>query len=351
MRRALALAARGAGLTSPNPMVGALVVARGRVVGEGYHHAAGLAHAEVEALDAAGPRARDATLYVTLEPCAHHGRTPPCTDKIIASGVTRVVAAMSDPDPRVEGRGFAALRRAGIEVVKDILAPEAERLNEGFVTRVRLGRPFVLLKLAMTLDGRVSVPGQRYLVGAPALRYVHRLRARADAVLVGVGTVLADDPKLTVRGVRGRDPLRIVLDTDARTPTASNVVTAPDPERTVVIVGDGADGRRTDALATAGVTVVAVPRATDGHLDLAAALGCLAARGINSVLAEGGPHVATALLRSALADELLMILPPLLGGPGPQAFGELGAAATLERITVRRLGSDLAIRAQLRRAS
>lgn len=349
MRRALALAARATGTTSPNPTVGAVVVRDGEVVGEGYHRAAGSTHAEVEALDQAGAAARGATLYVTLEPCVHHGRTPPCTETVIASGISRVVAAIRDPDPRVDGRGFAALRAAGIAVDENVVAAEAKRLNEGFLTRVHLGRPFVLLKLAMTLDGRVAVPGRRYLTGAPAQRFVHRLRARTDAVLIGVGTVLADDPKLTVRAVRGRDPLRVILDTDARTSTTSNVVAGADPRRTLIFVGEDADRARTDALAATGAGVVQLPRSEDGHVDLAAALRCLAARGVNTVLAEGGPGVATALLRGRLADRLLMILVPILGGPGPRALGELGTVDTPGRVTVRRLGNDLAISADLGR--
>jgi len=333
-------------------MVGAvLVVGHGQVIGEGHHRAAGSAHAETEALERAGAAARGATLYVTLEPCVHHGRTPPCTDRVIASGISRVVAAMRDPDPRVDGRGVAALRAAGIAVEENVLAAEAERLNEGFSTRVRLGRPFVLLKLAMTLDGRVALSGRRYLAGAPALRFVHRSRARMDAVLVGVGTVLADDPELTVRLVRGRDPLRVILDTNARTPASSHVVSGPDPARTIIVVADDADPARTDALCARGVSIVRLPRGADGHVDLAAALGCLAARGVNSVLVEGGPGVATALLRDRLVDRLLTIQTPLVGGSGPRAFGELGPVQTAGRVTVRRLGDDIAISADLGPAS
>lgn len=350
MRRAFALAARGAGRTSPNPLVGAVVVRAGEIVGEGHHRAAGSAHAEIEALDQAGPSARGATLYVALEPCAHHGRTPPCADRVIAAGITRVVAAMPDPDPRVDGRGFAALRAAGIAVVEPFLRPDAERLNEAFLTRVRTGRPFVLLKLATTLDGRVAVPGRRYLTGPEALRYVHRLRAQLDAVLIGVGTVLADDPELTVRDVRGRDPVRIILDTTARTPTTSKVVAGPHPERTIIVVGDDADAARTDALSARGVRVVRSPRSDDGRIDLAEALRRLAAQGLNSVLAEGGPQVGTALLRSRLVDRLLLIIAPLVGGSGARALGDLDAIELPTALSVRRLREDVAISAELRRA-
>ncbi|MBI2324905.1 MAG: bifunctional diaminohydroxyphosphoribosylaminopyrimidine deaminase/5-amino-6-(5-phosphoribosylamino)uracil reductase RibD, partial [Chloroflexi bacterium] len=217
MRRALRQAARAAGRTAPNPMVGALVVKDGQVAGEGFHQRAGAPHGEAVAIARAGEKARGATLYLNLEPCAHQGRTPPCVDAVIASGISRVVAAMRDPDPRIDGRGFGALRGAGVEVESGVLEAEARRLNEGFISRVTRGRPFVLLKLATTLDGRVAVAGRRYLSGKSALKEVHRIRDRVDAVMVGVGTVLADDPELTVREVRGRDPLRVVLDAEART--------------------------------------------------------------------------------------------------------------------------------------
>ncbi|MEK7285394.1 MAG: bifunctional diaminohydroxyphosphoribosylaminopyrimidine deaminase/5-amino-6-(5-phosphoribosylamino)uracil reductase RibD, partial [Chloroflexota bacterium] len=306
MRRALRLAARAAGRTSPNPLVGAVVVKDGRIVGEGSHKAAGEPHAEAVALEKAGEEARGGTLYLTLEPCTHHGRTPPCADAVIASGVARVVAAMRDPDPRVDGRGFRALRAAGIEVEQGVLEDEAARLNEGFVTRVREGRPFVLVKLAVTVDGRVAVPGRRYLVGKQALREVHKLRDRYDAVLVGIGTVLADDPELTVREVRGRDPLLVVLDADARTPPTAKVVRAKDPQRTIVFVARDAEQRRVKRLRDAGVLVATLPRAPDGDgLDVAAALRWLGERGVNTVLSEAGPRVAGSLLRAGLAGRLL----------------------------------------------
>jgi len=251
----------------------------------------------------------------------------------------------------VNGRGFDTLRAAGIQVEDGVLAREAEQLNEGYLTRVRQGRPFVTLKLALTLDGRVGVPGRRYLVDQPALRFVHRLRARIDAVMVGIGTVLVDDPELTVRAVRGRDPLRVILDSDARTPVASRVVRRRDPERTVIFAGEDADPGRVAALSATGVDVVRVPRGADGHVDAAAALRHLAGRGVNSVLSEGGPRVGTALLRQALADRLLLIVTPLIGGTGPRGFGDLEPLQELRHLAVRRLGRDLAITAELGRAS
>ncbi len=275
MRRALRLAARAAGRTSPNPLVGAVIVKGDEIVGEGFHKAAGEPHAEVNALRAADGRARGATLYTTLEPCAHTGRTPPCVNAIREAGIARVVSALRDPDPRTDGKGFRALRAADIAVTPGVLENEAKRLNEGFISRVTRGRPFVLVKLATTVDGRVAVKGRRYLSGKTAQKEVHRLRDRYDAVLVGSGTVLADDPQLTVREVKGRDPLRVVVDTDARTPPTAKVVRAKDPQRTLIFVARDADMRRVSRLRDAGVLVTTLPR-SDGGLDLAAVLRWLA---------------------------------------------------------------------------
>ena len=346
MRRALRLAARAAGRTSPNPMVGSVVVSDGTIVGEGFHHAAGEPHAEVNALAGAAGKSRGATLYTTLEPCAHHGRTPPCVDAIVAAGVSRVVAAMRDPDPRTDGKGFRQLKAAGIEVEQGVLEAEALRLNEGFVSRVRRGRPFVLVKLATTLDGRVNAAGRRYLVGKRALREVHRLRDRSDAVLVGIGTVLADDPALTVREVRGRDPLRVIVDTEARTPPTAKIVRAKDPQRTVLFVARDADARRTNKLREAGVLLTTLPR-SDGGLDLGAAMRWLGDHGVNTVLSEAGPRVAGSLVRAGLADRLMIITAPIAGGEGPPALAGVSGAADLRHIRVRRFGDDVAIEGDL----
>jgi diaminohydroxyphosphoribosylaminopyrimidine deaminase/5-amino-6-(5-phosphoribosylamino)uracil reductase len=342
MRRALRLAARAAGRTSPNPLVGAVVVQDDRVVGEGYHHAAGEPHAEVNAIRKAGAAARGATLYTNLEPCAHTGRTPPCVDAVKQAGIARVVAAMKDPDPRTNGKGFRALRDAGVAVEDGVLREEAMRLNEGFISRVTRGRPFVLVKLATTFDGRVAVPGRRYLSGKPAQREVHRLRDRFDAVMVGIGTVLADDPALTVREVKGRDPLRVIIDTEARTPLQAKVVRAQDPQRTVIFVARDAELRRTNRLRDAGVLLATLPRA-DGGLDLGAALRWLGERGVNTLLSEGGPRVAGSLVRGGLADRLLLLVSPLAGGDGPPALSGVGAPSALRDLRVRRLGDDIAM--------
>lgn len=347
MRRALRLAAKAAGRTAPNPMVGAVVVRDGEVVGEGWHPRAGEPHAERIALDRSGDRARGATLYTTLEPCAHQGRTPPCTDAVIASAVARVVTAMRDPDPRTDGKGARAIRAAGIEYETGVLEAEARRLNEGFISRVTRGRPFVILKLATTLDGRAAVAGRRYLSGKAALKEVHRMRDRADAVMVGVGTVLADDPELTVREVRGRDPLRVVLDADARTPVSAKVVRSGDPQRTIVFVARDADQRRVGRLREAKALVATLPRAEPDGLDAAACLRWLAERGVNTVLSEGGPRVAASLLREKLVDRLAFVVAPLVGGDGPLAIDGLAAATPLGGMRSRRLGDDVLLEADL----
>ena len=346
MRRALRLAARATGRTSPNPLVGTVIVQNGEVVGEGFHKAAGEPHAEVNAIRKARERARGATLYTTLEPCAHIGRTPPCVDAIREAGIVRVVSALRDPDPRTDGKGFRALRAAGIDMTLGVLEAEARRLNEGFISRVTRGRPFVLVKLATTLDGRVSVKGRRYLSGKPALKEVHRLRDRYDAVLVGSGTVFADDPALTVREVKGRDPLRVIVDTDAKTPPTSKVVRARDPQRTIVFVARDADVRRVKRLRDAGVLVTSLPRTTDG-LDLAAVLRWLADQGVNTVMSEAGPKIASRLVAAGLADRLMLIQAPVAGGDGPSALDGLGKVVDLRSLRVRRLGEDVAMEGEL----
>jgi diaminohydroxyphosphoribosylaminopyrimidine deaminase/5-amino-6-(5-phosphoribosylamino)uracil reductase len=346
MRRALRLAARATGRTSPNPLVGAVIVQGGEVVGEGFHKAAGEAHAEVVALRKAQARARGATLYTTLEPCAHQGRTPPCVDAIREAGVTRVVAAMRDPDPRTDGKGFRLLRAAAIEVTQGVLEAESRRLNEGFITRAGRGRPFVLVKLATTLDGRVAVKGRRYLSGKAALKEVHRLRDRYDAVLVGIGTVLADDPALTVREVKGRDPLRVIVDTDARTPPQAKVVRAKDPQRTVIFVARDADTRRTNRLREAGVSITTLPR-TEHGIDLALVLRWLADHGVNTVLSESGPKIAGALVASGLADRLMVITSPIAGGDGPTALDGIAKTVDLRALRVRRLGVDVVLEGEI----
>ena len=314
MARALQLAERGLCTTDPNPRVGCVLAQGDRVVGEGWHRRAGEPHAEVLALRAAGAEARGATAYVSLEPCSHHGRTPPCADALLAAGVARVVAAVADPNPLVAGCGLERLRQAGVSVAEGLLAGQARALNAGFIRRVAGGRPLVRVKLAASLDGRTAMASgeSRWITGAPARRDVHRLRARSSAVLTGVGTVLADDPRLTVRDFDGpfATPLRVVLDPRLRTPAGAAVLAGGEP--TLVLHRPDVDPA---VLGGTGAALQAVQPAPLG-LDLAAVLAALAAREVNEVLVEAGATLAGAFMTAGLADELWLYLAPHLMGEG-----------------------------------
>ncbi|MDI6871852.1 MAG: bifunctional diaminohydroxyphosphoribosylaminopyrimidine deaminase/5-amino-6-(5-phosphoribosylamino)uracil reductase RibD [Bacillota bacterium] len=351
MRLALRLAARGLGKTSPNPAVGAVVVSPGgRIVGQGYHRRAGLPHAEVEALTAAGSEARGATLYVNLEPCAHHGRTPPCAEAIIKAGVAKVHFAIHDPNPLVSGRGERLLREAGIEVKVGLLAAEAARLNEAFLKHVVTGMPFVILKFAMTLDGKIAtVTGDsKWVTGEEARRYVHRLRSRVDAVMVGIGTVLSDDPLLTPR-LTDYAPtrlLRVIVDSRARTPLTARVLSAGlEPPLIAVTAETPAD--RTERLRQTGARVAVLPQDAQGRVDLAALFSHLGRQGITSVLLEGGGEIAASALQARLVDKVLcFVAPKIAGGDGPSPVRGRGVSLMSEavRLTpfrIRRFGEDL----------
>ncbi|MGH7333091.1 MAG: bifunctional diaminohydroxyphosphoribosylaminopyrimidine deaminase/5-amino-6-(5-phosphoribosylamino)uracil reductase RibD [Candidatus Rokuibacteriota bacterium] len=356
MRRALELAEQASGLTSPNPLVGAVVVRDGVVVGEGFHRGAGEAHAEIDALSAAGERAQGATLYVTLEPCAHWGRTPPCAPQVARSGVRRVVAALADPNPRVAGRGLSILREAGVEVMVGLLADEAQGQNRCFLTAMRFGRPHVTLKIAMTLDGKIAdrEGASRWITGAAARAEAHRLRSQSDAVLVGIGTVLADDPELTVRLERPwpREPYRVVLDADARTPVDARVVRVATPARTLVMIGHDAPTDRAARLVGAGAAVVRGP-GRQGHLDLEIVLAELHKRDVRALLVEGGAEVHGAFLEAGYVDRVVVFIAPLLlGGRGAlSAIGGHGlplkSSQRLGPLTVRAVGPDLLVEADV----
>ena len=306
LERALALAERGRGKVGDHPLVGAVVVRDGETVGEGWYEYDAVDHAEAKALAQAGERARGATLYVTLEPCSHHGRTPPCADAVVAAGVARVVVGSGDPNPKVDGRGIARLREAGIDV-ELVDSFEARRQNEGWRTWVRLDRPFVTYKAAITLDGRVTVSGSRWVSGAESRRLVHELRAHSDAVAVGMGTVRADDPRLDARDVGARrQPRRLAF-------------------------GRG-------------------PLPADSELELRTGpldeeLRALAADGVQTLLLEGGPTLATAFLEADLVDKLLLFVAPTLGGSGPRFLGDLAAPRTLSRFEARSIGQDVLLSA------
>ena len=324
MRRALALAARGLGETNPNPAVGCVVARGSRVVGEGFHARAGGPHAEVVALREAASRARGATLYVTLEPCAHQGRTPPCAPLVRDSGVARVVAAISDPSPHVAGRGLALLRRAGIRVETGLLGGEAARLVERFLARARLGRPFVLLKAALTLDGRIATASgrSRWITDGGQRRQARWLRRLHDAVLVGIGTALADDPLLLPSPRTRRPFLRVVLDSRLRLPAEGRLARSATPRTPVLALTCAPDPVRRRRLEAFGVQVVEVA-CEQGRVSLASALEALSARGVTSLMVEGGGEVLGSFLAARLADQVALFRAPLLlGGRGSRpAFG------------------------------
>lgn len=351
MGAALALARRGLGAVWPNPAVGCVIVRDGRVVGRGWTQPGGRPHAESEALARAGEAARGAAAYVTLEPCAHWGKTPPCAEALIAAGIARVVAAVEDPDPRVSGRGLRRLATAGVAVESGLLAEEAAGINAGFFQRVRLGRPLVALKLATTLDGRIAAASgeSRWITGPAARERAHLMRATHDAVMVGSGTALADDPELTCRlpGLEGRSPVRVVLDARLRTPPAARLVAAARRVPSWLLTTPESDPARRAALADRGVTLIDVPPGPAGGLDLAAALQALGERGLTRVLVEGGAGVAAALLRAGLVDRLCWFHAPLLiGGDGVPAVAALGCdrladMPSFERVSVEALGEDM----------
>lgn len=348
MGRALQLAARGLYTAHPNPRVGCVVVAGGEVVGEGWHQRTGGPHAEVVALAAAGPRARGATAYVTLEPCCHQGRTPPCTRALVEAGIARVVYAAGDANRKVAGRGAAQLREAGVEVLGGVLEAEARALNVGFFSRMERGRPWLRSKLAVSLDGRTALASgeSRWISGEVARRDAHALRARSSAILTGIGTVLADDPALTVRRTDLGEllpPARVVLDSRLRTPPVAQLLRQPG--RTHIFCQQ-ADAARQAALAAAGASVEVLPGAS-GRPDLAALAARLAELEMNEVLVEAGPGLNGALLAAGLLDELVVYLAPhVLGSDGRGMFDLPPLAGMAERhaftlAEARRVGGDL----------
>lgn len=344
MARALALARQGLYTTDPNPRVGCVLVKDGNIVGEGWHVRAGEAHAEVHALRQAGDRARAATAYVTLEPCCHQGRTPPCSQTLIQAGVARVIAAMADPNPRVAGQGFAELEMAGISVERGLLQAEAERLNPGFVARMTRGRPFVRVKLASSLDGRTALGnGQsKWITGEPARADVQRLRARSSAILTGIGTVLSDDPSLTVRDIEiGRQPLRVVVDAKLRMPASARMLGLPG--KTLVVAGESVTS--SSALEARGAEVKNLPGAGD-NIDLSALMELLTKREVNELLVEAGATLSGALLKAGLVDEIVVYLAPQILGNRARAmfdFPELADMAGRIAVNIqdiRAIGKD-----------
>ncbi len=332
MARALELGAKGE--PSPNPHVGAVVVKGGEVLGEGHHQRAGDDHAEIAALRVAGANAAGATLYVTLEPCNHTGRTPPCTDAIVAAKVARVVIGCADPNPHVEGGGAERLRNAGIAVTVGVHGAQAKRLVAPWSKFVTVGIPYVSLKLALSLDGRIATRtgASKWVTGPEARARVHLLRAAHDAIAVGIGTALADDPRLTVRGVPGKSPLRVVFDTKLRLAAHSRLVTTAAETPTWVICSEDAPSSNEEALVVRGVEIIRAPSSTEGRIDAVAALKILASRGVVTLLCEGGAELAGSMLAGRLADELHAFIAPILLGPRgrPGAVDWAGPATPAE---------------------
>lgn len=350
MARALQLAERGLWTTSPNPRVGCVLVRDGDIVGEGWHEKAGEPHAEVHALRAAGEKVRGATAYVTLEPCSHHGRTPPCAEALIAAGVSRVVAAMTDPNPLVAGKGLALLQAAGIATASGLLENEARELNIGFVSRMTRGRPWLRLKAAASLDGKTALNNglSQWITGPDARRDGHAWRARACAILTGIGTVRDDNPHLNVRDVATpRQPLRVVVDSQLETPLDARILHGGP----TLIAGAVANGERMAALRAAGAEVLILPNRS-GKVDLAALLAALGQRGINEVHAEAGFKLNGSLLREGLVDELLLYLAPCLIGHAASGLFNLPELARLDGKhhlqirDLRQVGADIRILAR-----
>jgi len=353
MRRALYLARKAEGQTSPNPMVGAMVVKSGKVIAEGYHKKAGLPHAEIVALRKAGSKAKGATLYVSLEPCCHQGRTPPCTEAIVAAGIKRVVVGVRDPNPLVCGKGTRHLKKNGIEVVAGVLKRDCERLNETFIKYIRTGRPWVILKSALSLDGKIATRtgDSQWITGPKAREYAHRIRNNVDAILVGAGTVCADDPRLTVRLKKGevRNPVRVIVDGKYSVPISARVFSNARRERVVYATLGGLPVARKNKLQKMGVEILVVKR-KKGRVDLAQLMDELGAMEITSVMIEGGAEISGNVFDEKLVDKLIYFVAPkiiggkdALGAVGGQGIDRLKEALQIKGMTVARLGDDLVI--------
>lgn len=349
MRRALALARRGR--TSPNPMVGAVIVRDGEIVGEGYHRRAGMPHAEVEAIKAAGDKARGAVMYVTLEPCCHFGRTPPCTQAVIAAGISHVEAAMVDPNPAVSGKGLAELQTAGVTTGVGILEDQARKLNEVFIKHTTTRLPFVTLKFAMTLDGKIATRtgDSKWISCDKSRRIVHGVRSRVDAVMVGVGTLLADDPELSARQGRVSYPTRVVVDSKALAPADAKMFSLPG--ETIIATTQSAPEDRIVKLKQAGARILIIEEDA-GRVSLPSLMRALGETGVTSILLEGGGRIAASALSSGVVDKVIVfIAPKIIGGAEARTPVEglgvamMAEAFALERLKVRNIGCDIMIEA------
>ncbi len=354
MKQALQLAYKGLGRTSPNPMVGAVIVNGDRIVGKGYHHHFGGNHAEVNAIQDARESIRGATLYVTLEPCCHYGKTPPCVEAIIRNNLGRVVIGTLDPNPLVSGKGMEILRRRGIETKVGVLESECRSLNEAHFKYMTTGIPLVTLKFAQTLDGRIATAtgNSRWISSAESQRFAHKLRAINDAVMVGIGTILADDSQLSVRLVKGRNPTRVILDSELRIPLQAKVITHQEGITTIIAATARANKGKMVELGAMGIEVWVTQEDDSGWVDIKQLLKMLGQRGVSSVLVEGGSRVITSLLRQNLADKLVIIVAPRIIGRGIEAVGELNIADVNQALKIsfqrmHRIGEDLVIEAKV----
>jgi len=353
MKRALQLARRGAGRVSPNPLVGAVVVKGDRIIGEGYHQRYGGPHAEINAINKAKAPLDGATFYVTLEPCSHYGKTPPCVEALLKIKPARVVIGITDPNPLVAGRGIAALQRAGIATVVGVEERACREINEGYFKFITTGIPFVTLKFAQTIDGRIAsaTGNSRWISSLPSRTFAHRLRSNHDAVLVGCGTVLQDDPELTVRHVKGRNPLRIIVDSRLRLPLSARVLQDQRSARTVIASTGQAAPDKIRQLEERGIETLLAEDDGDSRIDLPKLIRKLGERQIASVLVEGGAAIATSLLKARFVDRLVIIVAPKILGKGIDAVGDLGKKSVDEALAmsfrrVYRLGEDIVIEAR-----
>lgn len=357
MRRALELAKKGKGFTNPNPLVGAVIVKGNRVIGEGYHQVLGGPHAEINAFTNATEDVSGSTMYVTLEPCSHYGRTPPCADAIVKKGIGKVVIGMKDPNPLVAGKGIAILEEAGIEVVVGVLEEEGRKLNEIFLKYITTGLPFVMMKTAMTLDGKIATRtnASKWITGEQSRRYVHELRHQVSGIMVGIGTILADDPLLTTRleDRRGLDPLKIIVDSNARTPLSSKILHLPSDAKTLIAVTEQAEIEKRSRLENAGAEVLVLP-SKKGRVDLKALMNELGRRKIDSILLEGGSELNYAALEEEIVDKVYsFIAPKIVGGVtaktpvGGHGKGGMDEAIRLRFTDTHLFGEDIMIEAYI----
>ncbi len=350
IKKALRLAKKGAGKVSPNPLVGSVIVKDGKIVGEGYHSCFGQAHAEVVAIAAAGEQAKSATLYVNLEPCCHWGKTPPCTDAIIKAGIKRVVVGMVDPNPLVNQQGIKILADNGIEVTTGVEQQACAKLNKVFIKFITQKLPYVTLKIAQSIDGRIATANghSQWITSDAARKFAHRLRANAEVVVVGVQTVINDNPQLTVRMVRGKNPLRLVLDSTLRIPITSHLLTDSFTNKTIIATTTSADSQKIQQIKNAGAHIWQIDADENNQISIPALLKKIAQAGLSSVLVEGGAEVTTSFLQKKMADEIVIAVAPKILGAGIEAIGHLGIqsvdqALSLEPVKYKFAGSDLII--------